>query len=308
MKILLFGGTGFIGRSLHKALITEGHEPIVFSRNVEKAKSILGESTTCVEFIFSSNNSFRNYFCDKYAVINLVGENLTAGRWTRHKKREIINSRTLTTRKIVDLINEAQESPAVFMQGSAIGYYGASEDFVFNESAPPGEGFLSKVVQEWEASLQSLPAEFKQIFLRTGVVIGKEDGILKKLLPLFRSCLGGHPGNGKQWISWISLTDQIRAILFLLNHSQLEGVFNLTSPHPVSMKEFCNKLGHSISRPSWLHQPGWLLKVLLGEMADEMLLSGQKAIPEKLMKTGFDFQHKTIEDILHFELNKGSNE
>ena len=235
------------------------------------------------------------------AVVHLAGAGIGDRRWTDRYRREILESRTLST----SLIAEAMASvanrggPRVLLSGSAIGFYGATGDEELNERSTAGDGFLADVCRAWEAATS--PAEdagVRVVHLRTGIVLSPRGGALKKLLPLFRFGLGGRMGSGRQWQSWISLDDEVGAIVFLLT-ADISGAVNLTAPAPVTNAEFTKVLASTLSRPALVPVPSFGPKLLLGgELADALLFTGQRVLPERLTDAGYSFEHPTLSEAL----------
>ena len=235
------------------------------------------------------------------AVVHLAGAGIGDRRWTDRYRREILESRTLST----SLIAEAMASvanrggPRVLLSGSAIGFYGATGDEELNERSTAGDGFLADVCRAWEAATS--PAEdagVRVVHLRTGIVLSPRGGALKKLLPLFRFGLGGRMGSGRQWQSWISLNDEVGAIVFLLT-ADISGAVNLTAPAPVTNAEFTKVLASTLSRPALVPVPSFGPKLLLGgELADALLFTGQRVLPERLTDAGYSFEHPTLSEAL----------
>jgi hypothetical protein len=200
---------------------------------------------------------------------------------------------------MLSAIKLVNKKPAVVIQASAIGYYGPCKNKKLDETSPAGKGFLADVCQKTEIIAQQMDESgVRCVVIRTGVVLGNKGGALPGLMLPFRFFLGGHPGSGRQWFSWITLEDQVAAIKFLMENENLKGVFNLTSPKPVTMKRFCRKLGWTWRRPSWLFFPGFILKLALGEMANEMLLTGQRVYPKRLLDAGFEFKYPDVKEAL----------
>lgn len=298
-NILIAGATGFIGQKLTWDLLKKNYSISVITRNIEQSKLVFGNVIHYVEWDGKhSNNDLNTAIENAYAVINLAGESI-AKKWTKKQKKRIIESRVQTTRILVNAIKVAKNPVKVFIQASAVGYYGTSEESVFNENSPNGSGFLADVCQKWEAETKPLTdLSVRRIILRTGIVIDKNGGVLEKLMPAFRYYLGGHIGSGRQWLSWIHRTDEIRAITFLLENKNCSGAYNLTAPEPVRMNKFCSTLGNILSSPSWFHVPSFIVRLIFGKMADEMLLSGQKALPEKLLANGFVFTFTDLKEAI----------
>jgi uncharacterized protein len=295
MNIIITGATGFIGKALSARLIALNHKLIIVSRNPDRACETFDNNGTFLPLRTEDKEYLIPYLNQADAVINIAGENLSSGPWTRKQKQRIKSSRIATTRILVDSIAKTDNKPKVFLQGSAIGLYGNRKEEELTEQNDPGRGFLPDVVKEWEKNAKELQNHpVRLVYLRTGIVLGRDGGILKKLLPVVNNFIGGHFGIGKQWMSWIHLDDEVEAILFLLQNEHLNGAFNLTSPEPVRMKDFVKLFAHSLNRPSWLHIPAFALKSFFGEMAEEVLLTSQKVKPEKLIEGGFTFSYDNI--------------
>jgi uncharacterized protein (TIGR01777 family) len=239
------------------------------------------------------------------AVVHLAGAGIGDKRWTDSYKMEILQSRTLGTALLADTMASLTKKPSVFLSGSAIGIYGQRDDTELGEDATNGTGFLADVCRDWEAASASASAAgIRTVLLRTGIVLSPKGGALKKQLPLFKLGLGGKFGNGKQWQSWISITDEVNAIIHLLT-SNLSGAVNLTAPHPVTNSEFTRVLAGVVSRPAILPIPSFGPKLLLGgELADALLFTGQRVVPNALVTDGFQFVHPTLDVALRALLNK----
>jgi uncharacterized protein (TIGR01777 family) len=298
MKVLITGASGFIGRALCKELYKE-YEIIALSRDVRSALSIIGQYAKVVEWDGKTSETWVKYTDSIYAIINLAGESIALGRWTHSKKARILQSRLDSVSAMNYALKQVHNKPSVVIQASAIGYYGLCGDEELTEKSPSGKGFLAEVCHKVELCTEPIPESgVRLVLIRTGVVLGKSGGMLPRLAKPFRYFLGGHLGSGKQWFSWISLEDEIAAIRFLMENEKQQGVFNLTSPEPIMMKDFCKKLGKVLKRPSWLPMPGFAMRLMFGEMADELILSGQKVIPEKLLNSDFVFKYEKVENAL----------
>ena len=239
------------------------------------------------------------------AVIHLAGENIAEGRWNAAKKARIKDSRLIGTRKLAEQLAQSEHKPSVFISASATGFYGDTGSETITETSAAGTGFLPEVCVEWEASTQ--PAEeagIRTVHLRTGIVMSKKGGALKKMLPPFLLGGGGILGTGKQYMSWITLADMVGAIRFAMENDSLSGPVNLTAPNPVDNKEFTKILGRVIKRPTIAPLPGFAAKLIFGEMADAILLSGTKVLPTKLTEAGYSFTHATLEPALQDVMNE----
>lgn len=234
-----------------------------------------------------------------YGVVHLAGEPIAAGRWTAAQKKKIRDSRIEGTRALVDAISACRVKPKVFVSASAIGFYGDRGTEKLDESSASGSGFLAETCRDWEAEAGRAEAlGVRTVFVRTGIVLAKEGGALAKMIPPFRLFAGGPLGSGRQVMSWIHIDDEVAAILFCLQNESVRGPVNLTAPEPVSMSAFARTLGGVMKRPSVLPAPGFALRLLLGEMADALLLSGQHVEPAVLTRSGFRFRHPSLEGAL----------
>jgi uncharacterized protein (TIGR01777 family) len=298
-RVIITGATGFIGKALCRRLAERGYEIVALSRNLKKGQEALGKDIQVVEWDGKSSRGWLGYVEGAQALLNLAGESLASGRWTEKKKHSILQSRLDAGRAVVEAARLVKRKPKVVVQASAIGYYGLSRDEVYDESSSSGQGFLSEVSQKWELSTQEVEAQkIRRVTVRTGIVLGDEGGAFVRLEKPFRFFVGGPLGSGKQWFSWIHLEDEVNAIIFLMEREDLSGVFNLTTPRPVLQKDFSRTLGKVMKRPSWLHVPGFLLRLLFGAMAKETLLSGQRVVPSRLLDSGFRFLYPELESAL----------
>lgn len=290
MHILVTGGTGFIGAALLPALQGAGHELIVLSRRTRQdAKGC--RFITQLDEIESSTAIG--------AVINLAGASLAAKRWTPRYKREIVDSRLVTTRQLVALFERMDTPPEVLLSASAIGYYGHHGDTPLAEDANQSLGFSQQLCTDWEtAALAAERCGTRVCLLRLGVVLDEGGGALAQMAQSFRFGVGSWLGSGEQWLSWIHRSDVVRVMLFLLDRATLQGPFNLTAPEPVTARQFCAALANRHRTLFSAGMPGPVARVLLGEMADELLLNGQRVVPAALHGAGFDFEHARIDDAL----------
>ena len=294
MHVIVTGGTGFIGRALCRLLVARGHEVVATSRSLEKVRGMFSDPVVPAVWDGRAPDVLIRLMSTAdgpAAVVNLVGENIALGRWSRGKKERILQSRVDSGRAVAEAVRRAVKKPAVVVQASAVGYYGDGGDALVDESAPLGSGFLAGVCEAWEDSTQGIEeVGVRRVVIRTGVVLGPYGGALKKFLPVFRVFMGGPLGSGRQWFPWIHLADEVGAIVFLLENREACGVFNLTSPGLVTMRGFCAELGRTLSRPSWLRAPGFALRLALGaEKASDMVLAGQRAYPKRLLEKGYEF-------------------
>jgi uncharacterized protein (TIGR01777 family) len=304
MRVIITGATGFIGRALTKELAQGDYEIVALSRNPQ-IKSELNK-ISYIEWDAKNPNGWTDYLDGAYAIVNLAGENISAGRWTKKRKQTILQSRLNAGKAVVEAVKRVKRKPKVLVQASAIGYYGSREDEILEESSAPGSGYLPEVAQKWEFSTKEVESlGVRHVTIRTGIVLGKSGGALPRLIQPFHFFVGGPLGNGKQWFSWIHLEDEIKAIRFLMKNENLNGAFNLTAPAPLVMKDFCKILGRVMHRPCWLKVPGFALRLILGEMAEALLLTGQRVQPKRLLEAGYKFSYPEAESALSQILSMG---
>jgi uncharacterized protein len=299
MRVIVTGGSGFIGKRLITQLLQVRHEVIVLSRSPENVHKVFPEVQA--EFWDAHTSSSLVSILDGAdAVINLIGESIAAMRWTSTQKQKILSSRIDSTRAIVDALEQAHHRPSVLLNASAVGYYGHVPDDDVTEAYPKGNGFLCDVCEQWEKEAQKAQElDVRVVLLRTGIVLARNEGALHKFLLPFRLFLGGPMGNGRQWFPWIHIEDEVNAILYIMEHQQIDGPVNLAAPQSVRMTEFCRTFGLELHRPSWLPMPEFVLRLMLGEMAEPLLFHGQKSIPKKLLEAGFKFQFQNLDNALH---------
>jgi hypothetical protein len=287
MHYLVTGGTGFIGRSLCRELVRRG-QVTVLTRSRERAAKVLRPEVGTVESLDELGGLTPD------AVINLSGENLSAGRWTPRRKEEFRRSRVNATRDLVIWLERLKEKPKVLVSASAVGWYGARGDEELREDSTPGDEFQSELCQAWEsAALRAAEFGIRVCCMRSGIVLGREDGVLARMLPAFRLGLGGPMGSGSQWMSWIHRDDLVSLIQWMLARPNASGVYNATAPAPVTNAEFSKTLARVLHRPAALRMPAAALQLLLGEMA-HLLLSGQKVLPARLQEASFVFRHPDL--------------
>ncbi len=298
MKILITGASGLIGQALTKELVARGHSTVAAVRRSPRRNDE-------VQWDPQSGVMAREAFQGIDAVVHLAGAGIGDKRWTDSYKMEILESRTRGTRLLAETMASLEVKPSVFLSGSAIGIYGVRDDEELTEQSSIGSGFLADVCRDWEAAAApATQAGIRTVLLRTGIVLSPRGGALKKQLPLFKLGLGGKFGNGKQWQSWISITDEVNAIIHLLT-SSVSGPVNLTAPQPVTNSDFTRTLASVVSRPAIVPIPSFGPKLLLGgELANALLFTGQRVVPSVLSSDGFQFAHPTLESALRALLNK----
>jgi len=292
---LVTGGTGFIGVALCARLVQSGFKVYVLKRMESRP-------------VYSHNNSI--IYVNKLEVlddieidvfINLAGEAISQ-RWTRKAKKNIYKSRILTTRYIIDYMKSLKKRPQLFISGSAVGYYGGDSLKVFDEEtgfSNDPKGFAQYLCQSWEAEARRAETlGVRVVLLRIGPVLEKNGGILSKLLPSFYLGLGSQIGSGRQWFSWIDRDDLIDLILFIISNTQISGPINATAPNPVTNKDFSLALAKVINRPCLIKTPEFILRLIFGQMAEEIMIQGQKVLPQKALNHGFHFVYPTLEKSL----------
>ncbi|MGA9115166.1 MAG: TIGR01777 family oxidoreductase [Bacteroidota bacterium] len=294
-RVVVAGGTGFVGRALVERLAQAGYTPVVLVR--KGGTSPRGASETA-EWDGMSAGPWHTRLEGACAVVNLAGESIASGRWTRARKQRILSSRLNATRAVVGGMEAASARPSLLINASAVGIYGHVPEGEVTEEHPPGRGFLPGVCFRWEEeALRAKAAGIPTVLLRTGVVLGKGGGALGRMIPPFRLFLGGALGSGRQWFPWIHMEDVCGAVLHLLQKSPVSGILNLAAPESVTMIEFARTLGAVLFRPSLFRVPAPLVRVLLGEMSS-MLLEGQKAVPRRLLELGYRFRYPALREAL----------
>jgi hypothetical protein len=292
MKVLVTGSHGLIGGEVVTRLTGAGHFVVRLVRsNPDRARGdVLWDPVT--------GDLERTALKDIDAVIHLAGENLL-GLWTRRKKERIHKSRVVATEYLAEALAGLTPRPKTFICASAIGIYGDRGDAWLNESSPAGDGYLARLCRDWEdATRIAASSGIRVANIRIGLVLTPRGGALGGMLPAFKMGIGGRLGNGRHYMSWITIDDLVDAILFILENPSLEGPVNLTSPEPVTNREFTKALARAIHRPAFLPVPAFMLKALPGNMASEAFLASTRVTPEKLQRAGFKFQHATLDGAL----------
>jgi uncharacterized protein (TIGR01777 family) len=296
MKILITGGTGFVGTQLIARLLREGHEITILTRSLKSTK---GTSTgiSYLEGDPTKRGPWQASIKEHEAAINLAGASIFS-KWTDEHKRAIRESRVFTTQNIVESIPPHREKPFTFFSTSAVGYYGFCGDEEVSEESPPGTDFLARVAIEWEGEALKAQAKGARVVItRFGIVMGEKGGALGQMIPLFKKYIGGPIGSGKQWFSWVHIKDLTEAFVFLLKHPEISGPVNVCSPNPVRNKDLARALGKVLHRPSFMPAPGFMIKLVLGEFGS-VILKGQRVIPKRLRENGFVFQYTDINQAL----------
>jgi uncharacterized protein (TIGR01777 family) len=297
MRTIITGGTGLIGRALSASLVADGHEVIVLSRNPQRATG-LPDGVQVQGWDARTDEGWGQLVNGAQAIVNLAGASIAGGRWTAKRKRLIRESRLNAGQAVLQTIRTAADKPQVLIQSSGIGYYGPRGAEEITEEAPAGDDFLGRFAAEWESV--TAPVEelgVRRAVIRTSAVLSTRGGALPLWLLQFKLFVGGPLGNGRQWLPWIHIADEVRAIRFLMEHPQACGPFNLSAPQPLTNKDFGRALGQVLRRPAVMPAPAFALRLVLGEMAD-VLLMGQRAIPRRLLDLGFSFQFPEVKAAL----------
>jgi uncharacterized protein (TIGR01777 family) len=296
MKILITGGTGFVGRQLTSRLVKDGHEVTILTRSLKGAKGSL-PGISYLEGDPTKKGSWQEAIKNHDAVINLAGASIFS-KWTDEHKKAIRESRVNTTQNIVEGIPTHPERPFTLFSTSAVGYYGFCGDEELTENSPPGNDFLARIAVEWEGeALKAKEKGARVVITRFGIVMGEKGGALSQMIPLFKKYVGGRIGSGKQWFSWVHIKDLAEAFIFLMKHPEISGPVNVCSPNPVRNKDLAKALGKTLHRPSFLPAPGFMIKLVLGEFGS-VILEGQRVIPRRLLESGFVFQYPDIDKAL----------
>lgn len=290
MKFLITGGSGFLGQTLSEALLNQGHQVAITSRQPSDVTTKDGVKTRHLNDLNPTD-----YFD---VVINLAGAGIADQRWSEDRKLQLRDSRLNTTRTLLDWMRTAIQKPSLFLSGSAIGFYGAQGEAELVEDSPPHPEFVHQLCADWEESAKlAEQLGIRTVLLRTGVVLHPDGGMLKRVWLPFNMGFGGRLGDGQQWMSWISRADWVDAVLFLIQHPTAQGAFNLTGPNPVRNIEFTQTFAASLKRPTLLPMPTWFVKLAFGEMS-ALLLDSQRVLPKRLEDAGFVFKHPTLQGAL----------
>lgn len=298
MNILITGGSGLIGQELQSLFASGGHRVTILTRSKNPPEGFRSWDPRAEEF---SPDWFEGF----ETIVHLAGENIAGKRWTSTVKEQILSSRRDLTGKLSAALSKLPKPPHTLISASAIGWYGNRGDETLTESSAAGAGYLSDVCRVWEqAADPARDAGIRVVHPRIGVVLSPKGGALKKMLLPFKLGVGGVLGSGKQFMSWIGLDDLAGAIFHLIKDESIEGPVNCVAPHPVTNREFTKTLGKVLSRPTLFPVPGMMARLAFGEMAEELLLSGAKVLPEKLLATGYQFRSPDLEDCLRYQLGK----
>ncbi|SHG78756.1 TIGR01777 family oxidoreductase [Ornithinibacillus halophilus] len=290
MNFLITGGTGFVGRNLVHALHRKGHHTYILTRSPEKFEQ--ESASTFIGYDYPVDQLPKIY-----GVINLAGESLF-GYWTNQKKKKILSSRIDTTNHVIKMIKEMKQKPDVFISGSAVGFYGMSDERIFSEDTEtPGDDFLADVVVKWEdAAKQAEELGIRTVFTRFGVILGREGALPLMSMPV-KMFVGGKVGKGEQWMSWVHIEDAVQILVFSAFNKKISGPINVTSPNPKRNKDFIKVLAKALKRPNWLPAPAPMFRMATGQMS-QLITSGQYVLPKKAENHGYEFEYPNLEDAL----------
>lgn len=291
MRVIVTGGTGFIGAKLCERLVAKGHDVIALTRDASRSRDHVHPRVRVVSW--AEGAAWEGFVDGAGALVNLAGETI-AQRWTASAKARIAQSRLNAAARLKAAVERTAQKPSVLVNASAVGYYGPRGDETLAEDAPAGHDFLAKLCVHWEAAARSLePLGLRVALLRTGIVLGREGGALAKMLPPFKAFLGGPLGSEKQWMSWIHEDDLVDLYVFAIENAAVSGPVNATAPNPVTMRDFATALGRALHRPSFAKAPAALIRFALGEMAT-VVLDGQRVVPKKALDLGFTFRFTDV--------------
>jgi uncharacterized protein (TIGR01777 family) len=295
MRIVIAGGTGFLGTPLTAALTAEGHDVVTLSRGAARG----GPGARVTWTPNGEAGAWATVVDGAGAVVNLAGESIAGRRWSEAQKQRILDSRLQATRSLVAAMQRAAAPPPLFVSGSAVGYYGPCGDEIVTEESPAGSDFLAHVCVQWEAeAARAVSGRTRVVCIRTGLVLEKDGGALPQMALPFKLFAGGPVGSGRQYMPWIHRDDWIGLVRWTIATAAATGPVDATAPNPVTNAEFARALGRVLHRPAFMPAPGFALRLLLGEMADALLLSGQRAVPAKAMRLGYTFKYTDLDRAL----------
>ncbi len=294
MKIAITGATGFTGKGLANFLLKEGHSVIALSRDANRANSVFGKKVCALNWSTNNKDELLKELEGSDVIVNLAGENIGSSLWTKSKRTKILESRVQSGQLIAELIRLMKNPPKVLIQASAVGYYGTRGNEILTEDSNCGKGFLPEVAVEWEKSTAAVETSgVRCVIIRSGVVLSSNGGAFPKLALPYKFYFGTILGSGKQWMPWIHCEDEINAIYFLITNGTSNGIYNLVAPVPARMNDVCKAIGPTLFKI----RPG-LVRLFLGEMAEETILVSQRVVPERLLKEGFQFRFRNIEEAI----------
>lgn len=305
MKVVIAGGTGFLGQGLARALARDGEEAVILTRRTSPDRAGLSGRSVAWTPGTGGSDTWVTEIEGAAAVVNLAGESIAARRWSAAQKQRILESRLQATRALAQAVHRAARPPRAFVSGSAVGYYGPLGDEVVTEEHSAGSDFLASVCQQWEAAaVEDAGGAARVVCIRTGLVLDKDGGALPRMLPPFKLGIGGPLGSGRQYYPWIHVADWISLVRWTIDNPAATGAINGTAPTPVTNAEFTRALGRALHRPAFMPAPAFALRLALGEMADALLLSGQRAVPARAERLGFKFRHADLDEALRSVLGR----
>ena len=297
-KIVITGATGSIGRILMQKLIARKDEAIIFTRNIEKAKSEIPNASKYVKWDYKNPEEWKDQLSGVDAVVHLAGANLSSKRWNEEFKKLVYDSRVVSTKNLVDAIKATGEKPKAFICASAVGYYGDRFDEILSEESLPGNDYMANLCKDWEAEAAKVEQfGVRRISVRTGLVLSKDEGVLKQLYLPYKLFVGGPLGNGRQWFPWIQIDDIVGIYLQAIDNGGLTGAINAASPGIVRMNEFARTFGKVLHRPSLSNIPKIAMKIVAGEVADYAVMS-QRISANKILNAGYKFKFENLEEAL----------
>jgi uncharacterized protein (TIGR01777 family) len=297
MRVIITGGTGLIGRALTDSLVSDGHEVIILSRSPERATG-LPSGARAVRWDARTAEGWGHLADGADVIVNLVGQTIGSWPWTAERKRRIRDSRVHGGQAVVQAVEEAEAKPRVLIQASGISYYGDRGDEMVAEDTAPGDSFLAHVAIEWEDGVSPVESMgVRRASLRSALVLSLEGGAFPLMLLPFRFFVGGTLGSGRQWLPWVHVVDEVRAIRFLIDHERAAGPFNVSAPGVLTHAEFAKVAARVLRRPALMRVPEFVLRPILGEMS-MLLLEGQRAVPQRLTELGFEFRFPDMESAL----------
>jgi uncharacterized protein (TIGR01777 family) len=297
MKVVVAGGSGFLGEPIVKRLLARGDDVAVLSRNPSQVRA-----GRALQWDARTQAAWSEEAASADVVINLAGENIGEGRWTDERKKRLIGSRLDATAAIVEALRREPARARTLISASAVGFYGNRGDEVLDENSKRGDGFLAELVERWEAAAREAESIARLLIVRFGVVLGVDGGALKKMMIPFKLGVGGPVGNGMQWMSWIDRDDAVRFVEWAIDRDAARGVINATAPQPVRNRDFARALGRALHRPAVMPAPAFALRLAFGEMAEEVLLGGQRVLPRRAEAEGFAFGAPDLGAALAHEL------